>query len=265
VMGLKVLMLGSGVADFSSVGGRLAMRGILRLAHVVCVRDEASARICRALASSANFEVTGDLVPYLATAISGPRARAAPEVVLLSIQPSVTEQKGVAGEAARQALLAVIEDALERGMHCRLLAFETKPVEADGRDDRAAWLNLASRPLRDHPDRVQITAVAGHLAPLLNDLGPAAVHFGMRYHGHVLSALAGVPFAGLAHDLKIREVCRSFGMPCLDVAQVDASAAVAAVQLARRTPVLTEAQQELHRHAVLNEAALGRVLKELEP
>jgi polysaccharide pyruvyl transferase WcaK-like protein len=48
----------------------------------------------------------------------------------------------------------------------------------------------------------------------------------MRYHGHVLAALAGTPFAGLAHDVKVQAVCQSFGMPCLDVSDATPEHAV---------------------------------------
>ena len=49
---------------------------------------------------------------------------------------------------------------------------------------------------------------------LRQDWAPVSLHVGMRYHAHVLAALAGKPFCGLAHDNKVEEICRAYAMPC---------------------------------------------------
>ena len=52
---------------------------------------------------------------------------------------------------------------------------------------------------------------------IAQQLGDLTVICGMRFHALVLAAMLGRPFAGIAHDNKISEICRVFAMPCYSV------------------------------------------------
>jgi polysaccharide pyruvyl transferase WcaK-like protein len=82
--GLRVIMLGSGVAPLASAGGRFAMGRILAAASIACLRDEASLAICRAIRPNAELRLTGDLVLALEAPPPPPR-RSDPPRVLLSL------------------------------------------------------------------------------------------------------------------------------------------------------------------------------------
>jgi polysaccharide pyruvyl transferase WcaK-like protein len=87
-------------------------------------------------------------------------------------------------------------------------------------------------------------------------MAQARVHYGMRYHGHVLAAAAGIPFAGLAHDVKVQAICQSFGMPCLDVAEATPEQAVRNLEAAAERILPDTVLQDLRIAANRNIGAL---------
>jgi polysaccharide pyruvyl transferase WcaK-like protein len=258
--GLRVVMLGSGVAPFETMAGRFAMGRILAAADAVCVRDETSLEICRALRKTAPLRLTGDLAYALDRGQRRPRPQDGPPHVLLSIQPAVTDRNTPAGERARAALRAVISDTLTRSGGCSLLALEVKAPGEAGLDDVAAWGRTASGFLTEAPDRVRILPLSGSLARIQTLMAGGGVHAGMRYHGHVLAALGGMPFCGLAHDPKIREVAAAFAMPCHDVETVEPDDFAGSVRRAAGLAISTEALDALRDRALGNLAALRDVM-----
>ncbi len=258
--GLRIAMLGSGVAPLQTAAGRFAMGRILAAADVVCLRDAAALEICRRIRPQAPLRLTGDLAYALASAPAAARRTEGPPHVLLSIQPAVTDRNTPAGERARAALRAVIADTLSRGGRCSLLALEVKAPGEAGLDDVAAWGRTASGFLAEAPDQVRILPLSGSLARLQALVADAGVHAGMRYHGHLLAALSGIPFCGLAHDVKIREAARAFAMPCHDVEAAEPDAFAASVREAVGRTVSAEALAGLRRLSLANLDALRDVM-----
>jgi polysaccharide pyruvyl transferase CsaB len=252
-MGLKVIAIGSGVGKLRTSAGRIAMKAILSRADIFCVRDEASLAICRAIAPHANLLQTADLVYGLEVPSTSMDRR---NGIVLSIQPSVTSRKDESGQWARKALRAVIAAALDRGESCTLLAFETKLPGHDGKDDRDAWVEVAGDLLTGHPLLVRSLALAGPIDNVIRTIAQARVHYGMRYHGHVLAAVAGTPFAGLAHDVKVQAVCQSFGMPCLEGTQATPEHAVRDLEAAAELVLPDAALNDLRSLALANIVAL---------
>jgi polysaccharide pyruvyl transferase WcaK-like protein len=222
-MGLKVIAIGSGVGQLRTAAGRIAMQAILNRADVFCVRDDASLAVCLSIAPKANLRQTADLVYALEVP---PALTAMRNGIVLSIQPSITSCEDKPGQNARNALRGIMKAAVQRGETCTLLAFETKLPGHGGKDDRDAWDDIAGDLLAAHPALIRSRALAGSIGDVTRTLAGARVHYGMRYHGHVLAAVAGTPFAGLAHDVKVKAVCQSFGMPCLDVSEATPEQAV---------------------------------------
>jgi polysaccharide pyruvyl transferase CsaB len=256
-MGLTVIAIGSGVGKLQTTAGRIAMKAVLNRVDIFCVRDDASEAICRAIAPKANLRQTADLVYALEVPSALPAMR---EGIVLSIQPSITSREDEWGQRARNALRGVIEAALQRGEPCTLLAFETKLPGHDGKDDRDAWNDVAGDLLVEHPKRIRLLAITGSIEDITQTLAQARVHFGMRYHGHVLAAVAGTPFAGLAHDVKVKAVCRSFGMPCLDVSEATPERAMRNLETTTGLVISDTVLQVLRASAERNIDALRRVL-----
>jgi polysaccharide pyruvyl transferase WcaK-like protein len=119
---------------------------------------------------------------------------------------------------------------------------------------------VASGFLDNAPDRVRILPLEPGLSRAHAAIRGSSGHVGMRYHGHIVAALAEIPFCGLAHDLKIREVCRAFGMPCYDIGSVDPAAFVDGVRSAAQKTIPPEVRIALRARALLNLDALRDVM-----
>jgi len=253
--GLKIAAIGAGVGRLRTAPGRWAMRAVLARADAFCARDAASEAACRALSPNAPIQLTADLAYALPARMAPPATRRG---VALTIQPAATGLGDAAGDRARQALRAVISDAVGRNEACALLAFETK--QAAGLDDAAAWREIADDLIGAHSALLTVRTF-GSGAEALAALEGYRLHVGMRYHGHVLAAIAGAPFAGLAHDVKVEEACRSFAMPCVTLADVSAESLRAAVAAAETrsvdSGVLADLRQRAERNADAVRAVLG--------
>jgi len=259
--GLTVAAIGAGVGRIESWAGRASMRAVLARASLFCPRDEASEAACRALSPGAALRRTGDLVYALEA--QQRQGQAAPNRgrrgLALSLQPSVTMGSGPAASGARAAQRALVEAHVMRAEPCLLLAFETKLAGADGRDDRDAWRAIVGDILAAHPGLVELRT-PGSAAEAAAIMGSVRLHAGMRYHGHVLAALAGAPFLGLAHDPKVEAVCRSFAMPCFDVARAEPAAVLAAADSASERRIDAAALAGLRAESALNLDALREAL-----
>jgi polysaccharide pyruvyl transferase WcaK-like protein len=256
--GLKVIAIGAGIGAARTRLGRFLLRRILKRIDVLCLRDASSIAAVQTLVPGKPVRAVADLVyalppPVLAQVQTPPRA-------IFSIQPAVTARRDAVGAAVRTALTQTIAAFIARGWNCTLLAFETKLEGATGLDDREAWQDVAGKLLARHPAELELLAPAGDLAAVTARMAGVRVHVGQRYHGHVLAAVAGVPFVGLAHDRKITEVCRSFGMPCIMVESVTPDALIALADDAATRVIDPSVVAGLRAEAALNAAALAEAL-----
>jgi polysaccharide pyruvyl transferase WcaK-like protein len=252
--GLRVILIGAGLGEPRSAPGRMAMARILRQADIACLRDSRSFAIAQGLAPEARLAETSDLV----FSLSGEADFSAPrpgDALALSIQPSITGRDDSTGEKARTLLADLAGRAVRSGRRVKLLVFETKQDAGEGVDDRAAWQALLG-PLLDDPASGVTLASADADAPMRLYDG-ASLHAGMRFHGHVLAALAGLPFVGLSHDVKIAEICRAFAMPCRDVGDACRDDVWAAIGTAADSPVSPAVMGELHALASRNRDRLA--------
>jgi polysaccharide pyruvyl transferase WcaK-like protein len=252
--GLRVILIGAGLGEPRSAPGRMAMTRILRHADIACLRDSRSLAIARGLAPGARLAETSDLVFSLAgeADFSAPRPG---DALALSIQPSITGRNDATGEKARRLLADLAGRAVRSGKRVKLLVFETKMADDEGVDDRAAWRALVG-PLLDDPASGVTLATADADAPMRLYDG-VSLHAGMRFHGHVLAALAGLPFVGLSHDVKIAEICRAFAMPCHDVGEASQNDVWAALAAAAGSAVSPAVMGELRALASRNRDSLA--------
>jgi polysaccharide pyruvyl transferase WcaK-like protein len=233
-MGLRVILLGAGLGQPRTLRGKLAMGRILRQATAIGLRDAHSMELARAVCPTCRPELTADLVFSLPLA-SASMPRGSGRVMALSIQPSLTGRTDQTGMQAQQALKGLVTQAVEAGRPVRLLVLENKPDgHAEMDDSRAWWQVLGS--LLDDP-RADIRLVGADVARPEALFDGVSVHVGMRFHGHILAALAGVPFVGLTYDVKITEICRMLAMPCLTVAEASPESIQGAMELAEQATI----------------------------
>lgn len=204
---VRLAALGVGISELRTPNARRLMAAIARRFELFLVRDRSGLRQCPA----AHAELSGDLV----FAWSGLAALRPPEVAIderarhvgLTVYPPACEDTRVV-EGLRRAVKA-LQDA---GFAVTYLVFQ-RPGAAVGDATVFEAISAGLEPAR-RPSSRTLAADAARLAADLADIGVVA---GMRFHALVLAALLETPFAGLAHDNKISDLCARLGMPWLAV------------------------------------------------
>lgn len=233
IMGLKIAAIGVGIADLRSTPARLALRAIVSMSALFAVRDDAAFTECIRAGAAKQVKLTGDLVFTLASALTGSRSAqtidGAKRRVGFSVYPPA-----LLDEMTGPVTFATIRDALTamlaQGWQVLLMAFHDDPEKANGRQDKDILMRLAeSIPLDQQAlvSQVTILADAGVIGRAFSEID---LHCGMRFHGHVLAAIFGVPFIGVSTDNKIDAICRLFEMPVFLAGQFAADELVDAVE-----------------------------------
>jgi polysaccharide pyruvyl transferase WcaK-like protein len=227
-MGVRIAALGVGIAELKSRTALATLRGIILLSDVFAVRDEDALVQCRKAGTLRHVAMTGDLaftLPSIGAARASKEVGSIRPAVGIAVYPPALE----GSEKARNTLSALQEAVsllAASGCAIRLLAFHHAPDRAVGDDETALARVVASLPNVARPPvhwvRVSEDASFDNFAEL--DL-----FCGMRFHGHVLAAIHGVPFVGIAADNKIDAICRLFGMPVLAAAGLKADEVVTAI------------------------------------
>src|SRR5690348_5166128 len=192
---VRIAALGVGVS-----GLRPAARGILRrivaMSDLFLVRDAAALAQCAGTKAQLGGELTFGL-PELRKLRSGNHSNA----VGLTVYPPACD-----GPAVVEILRETVRLLRERGSRVVFLVSQRPGAVAD---DAPVFAQIASG--------IEIRTLDPDPALLTGALGGLGVICGMRYHAMVIAAMAGIPFAGIAHDNKIAELCHQFAMPCVDL------------------------------------------------
>jgi polysaccharide pyruvyl transferase WcaK-like protein len=207
-LGVRVAALGVGINDLSAGMGRWLLRDLIGCCDLFLVRDEAALRQC----AGTKARLTGDLVFALRSLRQAkPRAPAGPSIgVGLTVSPA-------ADRATVSALAAAVRRWRELGHRVVFLVFQRNAAMADDTTVFAA----INRELSDTTVPVEIRNLAADAPSIVDAFSDIDVVCGMRFHSLVLAAMLERPFVGIAHDHKISEICRQFGMPCRDAATLD--------------------------------------------
>jgi polysaccharide pyruvyl transferase WcaK-like protein len=226
---VRIVAMGVGVDEIRSLAGRALLRFILATASDFAVRDAASLAECRQINARAPLRLTADLAYGLADELRGAtadRKAGGPPTVAITVAPH-DAQEVLAG--LRQAIGGLID----RGWRVVLLPFQISPDgTAPGGEapDDAAWLQKLFDSLSPaQRGAVELRAIAADAASIAAAFRGLDVLCGMRYHGHVIASMIGLPFVGLADDRKIAEICRVFGQPMLSLKGATGDALVQAV------------------------------------
>jgi len=221
--GVRIAALGVGVSELGPAA-RAILRRIVAMSDLFLVRDTAALAQC----AGTNAQQSGEMAFGL-TELRKPQWIDRGDAIGLTVYPAACGRPDVV-----ETLCEVVRLLRKRGNRVVFLVAQGPGAAAD---DATVFAQIASG--------VETRILGSNPAALAHALGGIGVICGMRYHAMVTGAMAGIPFAGIAHDNKIAELCRQFAMPCVDLRGLTADFLVTAIADAmRRTPdarVLDEA------------------------
>lgn len=234
VTGLRIIALGVGVSSLKSPAARIVMGIIVRMSEVFAVRDSHAFAECGKAGVAERTVQTSDLAFTLSDTLTGSGQsysqlykKEGARRIGLSIYPPALDavKKKVWFEALQSAILSI----LMRGWSVSLLAFHNGVGKIGGCRDQVTLERLVSTISPDMKSRIDFHVLSVNATILANVYSNIDVHVGMRFHGHVLAAIYGVPFVGLAVDNKINGICEFFGMPLIEMGRFSEKAILEAV------------------------------------
>lgn len=262
VMGLRIAALGVGISDLRSAPARIALRAIVSLSALFAVRDDAAFAECIKVGASKQVKLTGDLAVTLAPLLIGRGAgveNGTGRCVGFSVYPpALLGEDG--GSAAFLAIQGALKALLEREWKISLLAFHDDPEKRNGRQDKDILARLMQGFSQDQQSQVSLQVVQANSDQIIRVFSEIDVHCGMRFHGHVLAAMFGIPFVGISTDNKIDAICRLFGMPVFGADRIVVERLVDAVEHTNSRKVEKSLQEACIAGAEQNFTEFARLL-----
>lgn len=256
--GLEVYALGVGVAPLRGALPRRLMQGILMRAADFAVRDQSSLQHCQGLANGAPLRSTADLVfslplpPLPKDGGSGGRQ----PVVAITLAASDIGNGGEHEHFLQQLALA-LEQLVKKGWSICFLAFQELEQAGIRVSDTALFKRVQSYAANLDGEVVRMSASSTEITQLFSTIDVVA---GMRFHGHVLAAMQGIPFVGFGRDEKLKDLCSHLSMPFLDMGGLDAARLAETIEGARDTQPDAERVQELSLRSADNFSRIGASL-----
>lgn len=259
--GKRVAMSAMGAERLPSAKGRSLARRAVDRAHLVMVRDEASAALLRSLGVERAPLVTADPV-FLLDADASAAARAAQVRAplpgrLVVLNPMTSSEVEASPQAVEDAFVALGERILQAPDASVLLApFKTAGEDADVPVTQRVLRRLAS-------PRAAMAPLDLRPSDMLALLKGADLFVGMRHHGVLLAAHAGARVLAIPYAAKTRSLADELGLPArLDASGLSPEALLAAhedvADGARADPRLLDAMRARARD---NFARLDRFLQ----
>lgn len=235
VMRLRIAALGVGIAELRSGTGRSLLRLIISMSELFAVRDDAAMAECVRAGAGERAILTSDLVYTMSSQLREAalelQEKGSPLIAVSVYAPALLGPAD--GDRMTIVMRAGLQTVLERGWRVLLLAFHHEADEFNAHLDLAALVKLAeSLPAQYRAQVVQKILRADDIPGIASAFSGIDLHCGMRFHGHVLSAIFGKPFVGIAVDNKTDAICRSFGMPVVQIKDFSSDSLVLAVDQA---------------------------------
>lgn len=209
--GKPTAMLGVGVGPLRAPLFRRLARLAAERATLVCVRDQASAALLRAIGVTRPVVVTADPV-YLREPPRPARPAGLCRVVVIP--------RYSLGAAERAALAAACDHLVEQ-MGAELLFVPFQTGYGPQYDDTAAAYALLGRMRRREAARVE---TPGSTEAALALIGGAELVVSARLHGLIFAAICGVACLGLDYEPKVRGVMADAGQAAACLALPDLAA-----------------------------------------
>lgn len=265
ILGVRIAALGVGVAELHSTPGRILLRLIVSMSDIFAVRDKAARAECAKVGAGSLVVVTADLVftsvQRLRQSNSQSRKLRSPNVGISVYAPALLNS--ATGERVREGMANALKTVLDRGWNISLLVFHNNLIRSENLDVRAIDLVISSIPDQYAGRITQHVLDAGNIAALSATIAGFDVHCGMRFHGHVLSAIFGRPFVGISIDNKIDAICELFGMPNLPLDRFSGDELVQSIDLAMVRRIDSAVFSACERDAERNFSYLAARLSEL--
>lgn len=232
-MGVRVAALGVGIATLQSWAGRALLRLIILLSDLFTVRDDAAMAECVKARAGNSVLLTSDLVFTMGQQLragSGSIRRPDDTVVVgVSVySPALLDASD--GDRVTRVISEGLQIILARGWRVALLEFHHRVADGDVRLDSAAFAKLTGTLPDQYLSQVtKVTLDASDMAAVAQTFAGIDLHCGMRFHGHVLSAIFSKPFFGISTDNKTDSICRFFGMPVIPIESLSPANMVEAI------------------------------------
>ncbi len=237
-MGMRIAALGVGVASIRSRAGKFLLKRIVGLSDVFAVRDDEALTECAKAHADSRVVLTSDLVFTMKKQIrAAGKATSSLKMptVGISIYPPALRHSCV-DDSTSSILRNVIEAILLRGWGVVLMTFHHQPGGTNIGLDADHLLRLADGLTAGRPGQIKhVVLNAANMSDLSDVFSEISVHCGMRFHGHVLSAIFGKPFVGISADNKIDAICHLFEMPIVQLNELSAERIIGAIDRALET------------------------------
>jgi polysaccharide pyruvyl transferase WcaK-like protein len=226
--GAKVYAIGVGILPLRGAIAKEIFRMVVNICSDFAVRDITSLQQCdRKLIARDKVRLTADLI------FSEPAAPIVKETDRLVLALTLAASDLNVFDKGRSDLFQEFAQALstlsEQGWTVRLLAFQESD-KVSKFSDGALFDQLEMHCPNVTLERVMIRPNWAEIMGAYKDL---TVVTGMRFHGHVIAALSGIPFIGLSDDHKVSDLCKTLDMPSLGLENFTAGQLIEAVALAK--------------------------------
>jgi polysaccharide pyruvyl transferase WcaK-like protein len=218
--GLDIYALGVGVAPLRAAFASRLMAGILTLATDFAVRDKTSLQQCRTLTRRKSVRATADLVFSLPLQFVSESRRSRPKTVIAITLAASDIGNGVHHDDFLQQLAYSLELLDTKGWTIRFLSFQELEHSGICLSDTELFRRAQSYASNHVGEIVRLSADYIDISEVYSDI---AIVAGMRFHGHILAAMQGIPFVGFGRDEKLRDLCADLSMPFHDMATFNAA------------------------------------------
>lgn len=268
LLGVRIAALGVGVAELRSRAGRTLLSFIISLSDVFAVRDELALNECVKAGAGRQVVLTSDLVFAMTAALqaAGRESSSAmiPAIGVSVYAPALLNHDD--GDRISAAMRDALQAILARGWRVDLLAFLHRQDDSGAEQDGIALARLMNGLPERFQEQITLRVLqADNAAGVAEAFSGLNVHCGMRFHGHVLSAIFEKPFVGISVDNKIDAICRLFGMPVVQPDQLSSERIVQAIDRAIAGRIDPKVLAECEKNAVKNFSQFAARLSALHP
>ena len=261
MMGLRVVALGVGISSLQSLVGRVLLRSIVRMSDLFTVRDEQAFAECIKAGASRRVQRTADLaftLPHVLTKThlqSGDRTMSR---VGFSVYPPVFLDPAN-GPARLDVFRQILSTVLAKGCAVSLLAFHGDPAASETKHDRGIFDKVTQAIPAELKSGIRFYALTADRKTLAEVYGDLDLHCGMRFHGHVLAAIFGLPFVGIAIDNKINGICEFFEMPVVELKDFSEQAVITSIDKALHYAIDWQQREKVIAKAMRNFSLLSEL------
>ena len=261
MMGLRVVAIGVGISKLRSAAGKVLLRSIIQMSDLFAVRDEQAFEECIKVGVSHRVERTADLafaLSHVLTETYRHSVNKAKPTVGFSIYPPVFLDPAH-GPARLDVFRRVLSTFLARGWAVSLLAFHGDPAASETKHDRGIFDKVTQAIPAELKSGIRFYALTADRKTLAEVYGDLDLHCGMRFHGHVLAAIFGLPFVGIAIDNKINGICEFFEMPVVELKDFSEQAVIASIDKALRYAIDRQQDEKVIAKAMRNFSLLSEL------